>query len=100
MRGPLGGLLGVLRAAGADPGGGAAPLGGGPRARGARPAARAALEAQFPPGSDVPRPREWGGLRLAPETVEFWQGRPDRLHDRLHFRRRGGADWVVERLAP
>ena len=62
--------------------------------------ARAALEARFPPGSEVPRPAGWGGLRLAPETVEFWQGRPDRLHDRLHFRRRGGADWVVERLAP
>ena len=62
--------------------------------------ARAALEARFPPGSEVPRPAGWGGLRLAPETVEFWQGRPDRLHDRLHFRRLGDADWVVERLAP
>ncbi len=61
---------------------------------------RAALEAQFPPGSAVPRPADWGGLRLAPETVEFWQGRPDRLHDRLHFRRAGDAGWVVERLAP
>jgi pyridoxamine 5'-phosphate oxidase len=61
---------------------------------------RAALEAQFPPGTAVPRPADWGGLRLVPETVEFWQGRPDRLHDRLHFRRAGGTDWVVERLAP
>jgi len=61
---------------------------------------RAALEARYPPGSDVPRPSGWGGLRLAPETVEFWQGRPDRLHDRLHFRRTGAEAWVVERLAP
>ena len=61
---------------------------------------RAELEAQFPPGSAVPRPADWGGLRLQPETVEFWQGRPDRLHDRLHFRRAGDGGWVVERLAP
>lgn len=48
---------------------------------------------------DVPRPPYWGGLRVVPETVEFWAGRPNRLHDRLRFRRAGG-DWVVERLAP
>ncbi len=62
--------------------------------------ARAALEARFPPGSEVPRPPAWGGLRLVPETVEFWQGRPDRLHDRLHFRRLAEGTWTVERLAP
>jgi pyridoxamine 5'-phosphate oxidase len=62
-------------------------------------AARGALEARFPPGSDVPRPAHWGGLRVVPQTVEFWQGRPDRLHDRLRFRRDGGG-FVVERLAP
>ena len=50
-------------------------------------------------GQDVPLPDFWGGLRLAPETVEFWQGRSDRLHDRLRFRRADG-DWVVERLSP
>ncbi len=61
---------------------------------------RAALEAQFPPGTAVPRPAHWGGLRLVPETVEFWQGRPDRLHDRLHFRRLVDGTWLVERLAP
>ena len=44
-------------------------------------------------------PPFWGGYRLAPTTVEFWQGRPDRLHDRLRYRREGDA-WVVERLAP
>jgi len=69
-------------------------------ARSVLDARRAALETQYPPGSAVPRPAGWGGLRLAPETVEFWQGRPDRLHDRLHFRRAGEANWVVERLAP
>ena len=51
-------------------------------------------------GADGPqRPVGWSGLRLSPHTVEFWQGRPDRLHDRLRFRRAGDA-WVVERLAP
>jgi pyridoxamine 5'-phosphate oxidase len=48
---------------------------------------------------DVPTPPHWGGYRLRPEAVEFWQGRPDRLHDRLRFRLDGGA-WVLERLAP
>ncbi|MFL5845226.1 MAG: pyridoxamine 5'-phosphate oxidase [Solirubrobacteraceae bacterium] len=48
---------------------------------------------------DVPRPEHWGGFRVVPERVEFWQGRLDRLHDRLRFRR-DGERWVVERLAP
>ncbi|MDP9407418.1 MAG: pyridoxamine 5'-phosphate oxidase [Actinomycetota bacterium] len=60
---------------------------------------RAALERKHPPGSEVPVPPHWGGLRVVPETVEFWQGRPDRLHDRLRYRREGEA-WVLERLAP
>jgi len=47
----------------------------------------------------VPRPEHWGGLRLRPDAVEFWQGRPDRLHDRLRFRHTVG-EWTVERLAP
>jgi pyridoxamine 5'-phosphate oxidase len=47
----------------------------------------------------VPAPGHWGGFRVVPETVEFWQGRSNRLHDRLRFRRTGD-DWVVERLAP
>jgi pyridoxamine 5'-phosphate oxidase len=47
----------------------------------------------------LPRPDHWGGLRLVPDMVEFWQGRPDRLHDRLRFRHTVG-EWVVERLAP
>jgi len=47
----------------------------------------------------VPRPPRWGGLRITPAEVEFWQGRADRLHDRLRYRRTG-TDWVRERLAP
>ncbi len=46
-----------------------------------------------------PRPEEWGGYRLAPEQFEFWQGRKDRLHDRLCYRKAAGA-WKIERLAP
>ena len=46
-----------------------------------------------------PRPVHWGGYRLAPERFEFWQGRKDRLHDRLCYRRVRGA-WKIERLAP
>ena len=61
--------------------------------------ARAALETRYPEGTPVPRPEHWGGLRVVPRTVEFWQGRPDRLHDRLRYRR-DGERWVVERLAP
>ena len=57
----------------------------------------AALGEQYP--DEVPRPQRWGGYRLSPDAVEFWQGRPDRLHDRLRYRREGER-WVVERLAP
>lgn len=59
---------------------------------------RAEAEARF--GEAVPRPPHWGGLRVVPDAVEFWQGRPDRLHDRLRFRRAAADEWVVERLAP
>lgn len=66
---------------------------------------RIELERRF--GADVPVPEFWGGYRVLPLTVEFWQGREDRLHDRLRFRRvdgRPGAagddGWAVERLAP
>ena len=60
-------------------------------------AARAELERTTE--GPVERPERWGGVRVVPETVEFWQGRPDRLHDRLRFRRSGDG-WLVERLAP
>jgi pyridoxamine 5'-phosphate oxidase len=50
-------------------------------------------------GRDIPPPEHWGGYRIAPEAVEFWQGRPDRLHDRLRYRRDDGR-WLLERLAP
>ena len=51
------------------------------------------------PDGDVPRPPHWGGYRVVPEVVEFWQGRENRLHDRFRYRR-DGAGWRVDRLAP
>jgi pyridoxamine 5'-phosphate oxidase len=58
----------------------------------------AAVEARFGDG-EIEVPPHWGGFLLEPESVEFWQGRPDRLHDRLRFRL-DGDEWVLERLAP
>lgn len=56
------------------------------------------LKRQHPEGH-VPLPPFWGGYRLLPTSIEFWQGRPSRLHDRLHYLQRDGR-WVVERLSP
>jgi len=61
--------------------------------------ARSQLEQRYPQEGAVPRPAWWGGWRIVPESVEFWQGRRDRLHDRLRYRREGSG-WVIERLSP
>jgi pyridoxamine 5'-phosphate oxidase len=49
---------------------------------------------------DIPRPPHWGGFCLIPDRIEFWQGRPNRLHDRLNYRRDRRGQWQIERLAP
>ena len=58
-----------------------------------------ASQARFS-GSEVPLPPGWGGYVMSPDRIEFWQGRPDRLHDRFCYRKEPGGAWLVERLAP
>ncbi|MGW7385916.1 pyridoxamine 5'-phosphate oxidase [Streptomyces sp. NPDC054794] len=70
-------------------------------------ASRAALEAsyeelhdRYPEGEQVPVPPHWGGFRVAPRMIEFWQGRENRLHDRLRYVSETDGSWRVERLSP
>jgi pyridoxamine 5'-phosphate oxidase len=61
----------------------------------------AELEKEFE-GKDIPRPKHWGGYKLRPYSIEFWQGRPSRLHDRIKYSRPENSDgpWKIERLSP
>jgi pyridoxamine 5'-phosphate oxidase len=67
---------------------------------------RALLETQWAEtaqrfaGGEIPRPPYWGGYRVVPVEYEFWQGRPNRLHDRLRYRRNSTGRWAIERLSP
>jgi pyridoxamine 5'-phosphate oxidase len=67
---------------------------------------RAHLEARWAEAASryaedtITRPPWWGGLRVVPEEYEFWQGRPDRLHDRIRYKRAANGAWVLERLSP
>lgn len=60
----------------------------------------AELAARYPEGTDVPCPPFWGGYRVIPEAIEFWQGQRSRLHDRLRYMRQADGRWRIERLAP
>lgn len=51
-------------------------------------------------GREIPRPPHWGGYRVKPLVFEFWQGRPNRLHDRLQYRKLTDGSWIIERLSP
>ncbi len=58
------------------------------------------LESKYAGQEDIPLPEFWGGYRVVPDRVEFWQGRPNRMHDRIRYRRKGETEWVIDRLSP
>ena len=58
------------------------------------------LENLYRGTDEVPMPEEWGGYRVAPDSIEFWQGRPNRMHDRLRYRKTDAGSWALERLSP
>jgi pyridoxamine 5'-phosphate oxidase len=89
----------ALRPRGAQLGAWASPQSAVVGSRAELDAAARAVAEKFAGTPDVPPPPHWGGYRLVPEAVEFWQGREDRMHDRIRFRRENGG-WVTERLAP
>ncbi|MBV8808079.1 MAG: pyridoxamine 5'-phosphate oxidase, partial [Acidobacteriaceae bacterium] len=58
------------------------------------------LEHRYAHTAEIPAPDFWGGYCVVPYTIEFWQGRPNRLHDRIRYRRSGESSWLIERLSP
>lgn len=60
----------------------------------------AELELEYADAEDIPTPEFWGGFRVIPDAIEFWQGRPSRLHDRLRYRKLSASEWHLERLWP
>lgn len=60
----------------------------------------ALMETRFKDTDVIPVPDYWGGFRLRPDSIEFWQGRPNRLHDRILYVKTGGNSWNIQRLAP
>jgi len=59
-----------------------------------------AVSAQYDGQDHIPRPQYWGGYRVVPNMIEFWQGRPSRLHDRIRYLLAANGDWHIERLSP
>ena len=58
------------------------------------------IERRYPDDTEIPRPADWGGFRVVPHAIEFWQGRTSRLHDRLRFTAQESGGWMLERLQP